>query len=237
MTTTTETETMVRTQTLDDTRPLSKQIANRLAAGEDPAMIAEALSLDTTDEDEDYNVVGQRWRPKGAPVAVLLPGWSADDGNAEVVYPDADSDDEAAREYVDGGEWGERDTTTWIHVRTWRRGYVWDADEEEVVEVIADEQSHTVQLDPEEPECPSDEGEHDWQAPHELVGGLIENPGVHGHGGGVTITTVCMRCGARRVEDTWAQDPETGQQGLESVTYEPPGTVELPEDDEEDEDY
>ncbi len=77
----------------------------------------------------------------------------------------------------------------------------------------------TVALDPDEPECDDDAG-HDWQSPHRLVGGLAENPGIHGHGGGVIITRVCMRCGCKRVTDTWAQNPDTGEQGLESVSYE-----------------
>lgn len=79
--------------------------------------------------------------------------------------------------------------------------------------------SETVTLEPEEPDC--EDGEtHDWQSPHCLVGGLTENPGVHGHGGGVLITEVCLVCGCKRVTDTWAQNPTTGEQGLREVTYE-----------------
>jgi hypothetical protein len=29
-----------------------------------------------------------------------------------------------------------------------------------------------------------------------------------------------MRCGCERTTDTWAQNPETGEQGLQSVSYE-----------------
>jgi hypothetical protein len=53
-----------------------------------------------------------------------------------------------------------------------------------------------------------------------LVGGIEENPGVWGHGGGVVINEACVRCGCGRTTDTWAQDPSTGRQGLESVAYE-----------------
>lgn len=82
-----------------------------------------------------------------------------------------------------------------------------------------EEDSATVQCDPDEPEC---EGTaHDWQSPYDLLGGLKENPGVQGHGGGVVIEEVCMRCGCARITDTWAQNPETGEQGLEGVSYEP----------------
>lgn len=73
-----------------------------------------------------------------------------------------------------------------------------------------------------EPECPeSEDGAHDWQAPYEIVGGIKENPGVWGNGGGVIIYGCCMRCGCRRTTDTWAQDMSTGEQGLRAVTYEP----------------
>jgi hypothetical protein len=53
-----------------------------------------------------------------------------------------------------------------------------------------------------------------------VVGGHRDNPGVFGHDGGVIIREVCRHCAAYRVTDTWAQNPATGEQGLESVTYE-----------------
>jgi len=77
----------------------------------------------------------------------------------------------------------------------------------------------TVVLEPEAPECLAGQ-EHDWQSPHELVAGIKENPGVWGHGGGVIIHEACLRCGCRRTTDTWAQRPDTGQQGLTEVRYE-----------------
>jgi hypothetical protein len=77
----------------------------------------------------------------------------------------------------------------------------------------------TYTFDAKEPECTDDE--HDWQAPYSVLGGIRENPGVWGHGGGVIIREVCAHCGAYRETDTWAQDPSTGAQGLRSVRYEP----------------
>jgi hypothetical protein len=74
--------------------------------------------------------------------------------------------------------------------------------------------------DGDEPECPGDFA-HKWRQPYDLVGGLRESPGVHSHGGGVICTYVCMHCGCERVEDSWAQDPSDGSQGLESVQYTP----------------
>lgn len=86
-------------------------------------------------------------------------------------------------------------------------------------EETGEDESVQIELQPEEPSCT--DVEHDWQSPIELVGGIAENPGVWGHGGGVVIHEVCMHCGCERVTDTWAQDRATGRQGLESVRYEP----------------
>lgn len=71
-----------------------------------------------------------------------------------------------------------------------------------------------------EPDC-IDGHDHDWQSPVEIVGGIHENPGVWGHGGGVLVAEVCIRCGCGQHTDTWAQDPASGQQGLRSVEYRP----------------
>lgn len=83
-----------------------------------------------------------------------------------------------------------------------------------------DEERLTVIVAATEPGCSHDDG-HDWQSPFEIVGGIEENPGVWGKGGGVIITECCMRCGCKRTTDTWAQRPDTGEQGLTEVSYEP----------------
>lgn len=133
------------------------------------------------------------------------------DGHVERFYVGL-TPEEAAQTYVDEGDWGgPPDTTTWVRVTTWRVGP--DGDE-------GDPDTHTIAVDPPEPECEADA--HDWQAPGALVAGLEENPGVFGHGGGVVITRVCVHCGRYRVEDTWAQDPATGEQGLRSLEYRDP---------------
>lgn len=255
---------------MTDTEPTTAQplspkdlyalVSERLLAGEDPATIAESLGLDTADESRSQHDCFDG-------LAVVLPGWVADDGNAEVEYPDAESGKAAAQEYVDDGDWGETVSTEWIRVYTWRAALAvaddhpearaWlDAlgDEEDlagaqeafreiyerdpdgddgdylslvshvhagltrsVVDVHVDRDWHSVEINPEEPECSGDE--HDWRSPYSVVGGIKENPGVWGHGGGVIITEVCRHCGCYRVTDTWAQDRETGEQGLESVEY------------------
>ncbi len=114
---------------------------------------------------------------------------------------------EIARSNVDRGNYSESEGTLWIDVRV-------DCDE------TGEDASSTVTLDEREPDCESDEGAHDWQSPYALLGGLEENPGVWGNGGGVIIKEVCVRCGCQRTTDTWAQNPETGEQGLTSVSYE-----------------
>jgi hypothetical protein len=131
-----------------------------------------------------------------------------DDGNAKIKI-EADSPKEAAQEYVMSGDWGVITKTTWIKVAVWS-----EVDENE------DAEWHTITLDPIEPEC--SESKHDWRSPYSLLGGLKENPGVYGHGGGVVTTRVCKHCGTYRIADTWAQNPETGEQGLWSVEYKAP---------------
>jgi hypothetical protein len=135
--------------------------------------------------------------------------WHADDGNCECEFPDAESAEEAAQAYLDGGDWGEVTETLFFNIHVWLE----DGDGER-----SDEQTIALTLDPDEPACCEDD--HDWQSPHEIVGGIKENPGVWGHGGGAIITECCMHCGCKKTTDTWAQNPETGEQGLTSVSYE-----------------
>ncbi len=154
--------------------------------------------------------------------------WHAADCSGFAVEFDADSGEQAAQQYVDGGDWGHRNETQWITVTAWRRGIDADGDWRDVDSAI-----HKITLEPEEPDCIDADG-HDWQAPLEIVGGIKENPGVWGHGGGVTIDEVCVRCGCGKTIDTWAQDMSDGEQGLRSVSYEP-GRYEIPDEEEEDE--
>lgn len=119
-----------------------------------------------------------------------------------------------ARDSVDRGNYSDCEgTTLYIDVR--------------VRNVITGENdSDTVTLQPEEPNC-EDGQEHDWRSPYSVLGGLKENPGVWGHGGGVIIKTVCANCGRYRITDTWAQRPDTGEQGLDSTSYEDADEVSL----------
>jgi hypothetical protein len=120
---------------------------------------------------------------------------------------DLDAAEKVAREQFDASVYGTINGTAWIDI--WIRNTD-DGDDRKV----------TIRVDPEEPDCLSGE-DHDWQAPYELLGGLEENPGVWGRGGGIISQEVCMRCGCGRTTDTWAQRRDTGEQGLTSVRYEP----------------
>lgn len=112
---------------------------------------------------------------------------------------------ELAREAGETGDYGDRTETRWTDI-TIR------------CESTGQRETITVTIDPEEPACVEGE-EHDWQSPIDLVGGLKENPGVWGSGGGVVINEACVRCGCRRRTDTWAHRSDTGEQGLTSVRY------------------
>lgn len=120
-----------------------------------------------------------------------------------------------ARDWVAEGEWGQHDedaSTTWVRVHITEGE---DSEQDDDVETL------TVAVDPDEPDCSdaSSDGEHRWTSPIEIVGGCEESPGVQCHGGGVIIHEVCAHCGLHRHTDTWAQDRQTGEQGLESVRY------------------
>ena len=132
------------------------------------------------------------------------------DGHGADIEIEAESTLEACEQYVSTGDWGSDAKTTWVTCRATPIGEDGEPDE-------ADDESHTVEIEPTEPDCSG--GEHDWAAPHSVVGGIKENPGVHGHGGGVICTEVCRHCGAYKITDTWAQNPENGEQGLRSIEY------------------
>jgi hypothetical protein len=131
------------------------------------------------------------------------------DGNGESEI-EAESARAACQKWVDTGDYGSGDKTTWVTCVVRQ-----DKDEEGSAE--GETERHTIEVPPTVAECWA--GEHDWVSPLSVVGGCAENPGVQGHGGGVKITEVCCYCGRYRIEDTWAQNPATGEQGLESVEY------------------
>lgn len=135
--------------------------------------------------------------------------WLCDDGNAEVECTGTMS--AAAQEYVDGGDWGDSSSEDYacvIHVYCQAK-YLPDRSRD----------SESVALEQDEPECTHDDG-HDWQSPQDLVGGIKENPGVWGNGGGVVVYEACVHCGCRKTTDTLAQDSTDGTR-YTKVSYEP----------------
>ena len=138
----------------------------------------------------------------------LAERWMLYEGGHQYANISADDIDEAleeARSNVDRSNYT-CEGTIWIDV--------------EVVDIVTGENgAATVMLEPEEPDC-VDGHDHDWQSPYSVLGGIKDNPGVWGHGGGVIIKECCAHCGAYRVTDTWAQRQDTGEQGLTSVEYE-----------------
>lgn len=131
------------------------------------------------------------------------------DDRTEIEAPDAQS---AAQQYVAGGDFDASEGTIWINVT------VTPIAEKTGEELDEDQQRIKVAVDPDEPECTAEA--HVWRTPYSILGGLKENPGCWGHGGGVIQKSVCACCGKYRIEDSWAQDMETGEQGLNSVKYE-----------------
>lgn len=121
---------------------------------------------------------------------------------------------EAAGDWAREGDYpvgpdGEQDRTVWEDVRI-----EWiDEDGDECEDVV-----RNIAIDPPEPKCVRGK-EHDWQRPYSIVGGLKENPGVWGSGGGVKGVEVCVHCGCAKHWDSWAQRPDNGVQGLDSVRY------------------
>ncbi len=124
----------------------------------------------------------------------------------EIEADDLDDAREQARDWVLGGDWNADDETFFVSVR------ILDEDGDSVDRIV-------IAIDPSAPRCGSGE-KHNWTAPHEIVGGLEENPGVFGSGGGVKIHEACSHCGTLRVTDTWGSDRSTGEQGVETVSYE-----------------
>jgi hypothetical protein len=137
----------------------------------------------------------------------MIPWQASEDGYDFLVILAATPEQALASVHEKIGEYDLSQGTVWVdHTVT---SMVHDAEE-----------SERIAIDQPEPACIRGH-EHDWQSPHSLLGGIEDNPGVWGSGGGVIIKEVCGHCGAYRITDSWAQNPQTGEQGLHSVSYEP----------------
>lgn len=118
-----------------------------------------------------------------------------------------------ARDNVDADAYDHDDGTVYVDIRV-------------ECELTDELDTDTVVIEQREPPC--EEGMmHDWRTPYDVLGGLRENPGIWGHGGGVIMRSLCRHCGRYRIVDTWAQRPDTGEQGLVETTYEEPDQASL----------
>jgi hypothetical protein len=128
----------------------------------------------------------------------------ADDRNGEVEYSWVDSKKVAAQEYVDDGSWGDdADTTRWVQVYVWERYTLGNI----VIDDEENEESYFIPIEAPEPDCKF-EYEHEWENVEEYI-----------NGAGIIHKERCIHCECERVTNTDAQDPESGQQGLTSISY------------------
>lgn len=143
--------------------------------------------------------------------------WDADTSSVDAVEIVAESALDAARAYVDGRDWSVEDSTIWIDVRVAELPRVPDEPS------LEHDSRHRIAVDPLPTLCLDEDGrrngDHSWSDDVRLVGGLRENPGVFGWGGGVVIHRICTACGCGEIVNTWATDPATGESGLRSTTY------------------
>jgi len=63
--------------------------------------------------------------------------------------------------------------------------------------------------------------DHDWQAPHDLVGGCESNPGVQMWGGEGVAEEVCMNCGCAKLTYWTREGTAPGEDPVETVYYKP----------------
>jgi len=128
--------------------------------------------------------------------------WIVDDGQCSEQFEAADAEEAkaVAEAWLAEGEWGHGGCVVDAAVRSE------DGAERFGVEITvpADEDA----LDEYHVYHQTTGHEHAWKAPHEVVGGVRENPGVWAvtDGTGVSITEVCQ-CGAYR--HTYSDTPET----------------------------
>jgi hypothetical protein len=120
-----------------------------------------------------------------------------DGGEESLQAPTLEEARAEAKDWAESGDYGGATAETqWIDARILQNG--------DYVETV------TVAIDPEEPDCSSEDG-HDWSPDR-----------IYGHGGGATISNTCRACGIRKTIDTWASRADTGEQGLKSLAFDYP---------------
>lgn len=112
------------------------------------------------------------------------------------------------------------------------RDWAEDADYEERVmarvhinELGGDRDSETIEVEagplpqPPETDCGTEDDDHEWTSPYDIVGGCRENPGVWSKGGTrVIFQYVCSRCGLSKTVDHAGEQRNPGQIE-ESIEY------------------
>lgn len=137
-----------------------------------------------------------------------LPITVADDGNGDVEYGSISHAD-AAQSFVGDGSWGDGGESFAVLVHTWVVGMQLDEDDG-LVEVRVDEQSHLIVVHPDEPDCHAGR-DHDWEEVRVQVGG----------GCAIRSTDRCLRCWLVRVSTGPSQGWEQ-EHDHSTVTYTPP---------------
>ena len=137
-----------------------------------------------------------------------------DSGASEIIEADSLEEAlEAAREWASEGSYQER-----VMVQV----YVDEIDEDgEAIpgEYASDEVLAGPEPRPEETECGTEDDDHEWQSPLELVGGCTENPGVWSTGGtSFRFDYVCVKCGMYKTVETSGAQRNPGELA-ESVEY------------------
>lgn len=129
-------------------------------------------------------------------------------GETEFEATDLEQAESLARQWVRDGDWSESEQAELVTFTIEAE----DGEEWGFKQVVGV---------PAEPAC-ADRQEHDWQSPHELVGGCDNNPGVFSHGNGqLRFEEVCSNCGRYRTTIT-ATVPSQAPPAPECATYREP---------------
>jgi hypothetical protein len=127
--------------------------------------------------------------------------WEVRDGQAQDILHDvAPADAEAAIEaWLTDGDWDTSEGPLYL------TAYAYPIDPTTGTADGEGRVDGEATIEQDAPDCEGDE-EHTWRSPHSVVGGLRENPGVHGHGAGIIAREVCPHCGWYRVYESARQD-------------------------------
>lgn len=143
-------------------------------------------------------------------VRAVLRSYTVGDGVGGDQEYEADNIAEAlenAADWASDGDWGTGRSYLRVSATDWA-GYC------ESTEVVVGEE-------PKAPVCEhSEDGEHDWQSPYEIVGGIRENPGVWSvRGTQMRFMEVCAGCGL--IKETLSEStPGDYPRQPETITYE-----------------